>query len=246
MNLGELGTTIVRLLLAIVVVVASFGLLVENVGAQDKSVEKPASDGAASGWSAQVGDGTSGIALDERQVEMINKVSKYFSSLKSLRGRFRQTAADGKVMKGKFSLKQPGMFRFDYARPSRQVIVSDGKYLAIQDHDINTEDRVALDQTPFRVLLRTNVDLIRDAEINEVQETDKVLLLTITDKGSDGGGRIKLFFELQPEFELSEWVTTDAQGLDTRVEIGNLVKGETLASSKFKIEPMWGNNYSPN
>lgn len=211
------------------------GVIAEE-GATNKDVNK---DAAASGWAAQVGDGTSGIALDERQVELINKVSKYFGTLDSLHGRFRQTAADGKVMKGKFWLKQPGMFRFDYARPSLQVIISDGKYLAIQDHDINTEDRVALDQTPFRVLLRKNVDLIRDAQINEVQETDEVLLLTITDKESDGSGRIKLFFNLKPEFELSEWVTTDAQGLETRVEIGNLVKGEEVAASKFKIQPMW-------
>ena len=242
----RLGANFVAGLLAVTV----FILMPQSAFAEDKAANEAAAtgDGAASGWSAQVaGEGTKGIELDERQVALVKKVSDYFSALDSLQGRFRQTAADGKVMKGKFSLKQPGMFRFDYARPSRQVIVSDGKYLAIQDHDINTEDRVALDQTPFRVLLRKNVDLIRDAQINEVQETDAVLLLTITDKATDeAGGRIKLFFELKPEFELSEWVTTDAQGLDTRVEIGNLVKGEKLAASKFKIQPMWGGRYGQN
>ncbi len=57
-------------------------------------------------------------------------------------------------MKGKFLLKRPGRFRFDYSLPSKQIIISDGEYLAIQDLDLNNEDRVALDQTPFRLLLR--------------------------------------------------------------------------------------------
>lgn len=217
----------------------------QNVTAEEKQpVAK--NNGASSGWSAEIAENkTTGISLDQTQIDLINKVSKYFSDLDSMRGRFRQTGADGKVMKGKFWLKQPGMFRFDYARPSLQVIISDGTYLAIQDRDIQTEDRVELDQTPFRVLLRQNVDLLRDARILEVQQTDKVLLLTVTDKASDNQTRIKLFFEFEPQFELSEWVTTDLQGLETRVQIGNLVKGEKTAASKFKIEPMWGRHITP-
>ncbi len=236
---------------AVVVTFAAFSMPA-NVSAEEKSQQAAPSsnantDGASSGWSAEVaGDSTIGITLDERQVEMIKKVSEYFSKLVSLSGRFRQTAGDGKVMKGKFWLKQPGMFRFDYARPSLQVIISDGKYLAIQDRDINTEDRVELNQTPFRILLQKDVDLLRDALILEVQETDDIFLVTVADKAGEGNGRIKLFFELEPEFELSEWVTTDPQGLETRVEIGNLVKGEQLAASKFKIQPIWDNKYGQN
>ena len=70
-------------------------------------------------------------------------------------------------MKGKFSLKRPGRFRFDYSLPSKQVIISDGEYLAIQDLDLNNEDRVALDQTPFRLLLRKDVDIARDGCISK-------------------------------------------------------------------------------
>ncbi len=85
-----------------------------------------------------------------------------------------QTNADGKSMRGKLYFKRPGRFRFDYARPSRMVIISDGTQLAIQDSDVNSDDRIELDQTPFRVLLRQDVDLVRDARILEVQEVDGV------------------------------------------------------------------------
>ncbi len=71
-----------------------------------------------------------------------------------------QIGADKKRMRGKFFVKRPGRFRFDYSLPSKQIIVSDGEYLAIQDLDLNNEDRVSLDQTPFRLLLRKDVDLV--------------------------------------------------------------------------------------
>lgn len=189
-------------------------------------------------WSMKVAtpNGTSGIELDERQTEVIKKVSGYFGKLENLKGSFVQTGADKKRMRGKFFVKRPGRFRFDYALPSKQVIVSDGDYLAVQDLDLNTEDRVALDQTAFRMLLRRDVDLLRDARITEVQNADDLIVVALQDKSPDAPGRIKLFFSTKPELELKEWVTTDAQGLDTRVEVSDLNKTEQLDVGLFKIQ----------
>lgn len=208
------------------------------VAAQGAAAQPTAVGGG--GWSAEVapGGGTSGIVLDERQTSTVKKVSKYFESLQNLRGSFVQTGADRKVMRGKFYMKRPGRFRFEYARPSLQVIISDGNYLAIQDHDLNNEDRISLDQTPFRMLLRKDVDLIRDARIVEVQEAEDLIVLSVQDKNPDAVGRIKLFFVAKPELELKEWVTTDAQGLDTRVEVGALDRKQENDDSLFVIKPM--------
>lgn len=202
--------------------------------------EKSAPDKGAvgSGWSQEVApaNGTTGIALDERQTEVIKSVSGYFGKLENLKGNFVQTGADKKRMRGKFFVKRPGRFRFDYALPSKQVIVSDGEYLAVQDLDINTEDRVALDQTAFRLLLRKDVDLLRDARITEVQTADDLIVVALQDKSPDAPGRIKLFFATKPEMELKEWVTTDAQGLETRVEVSDLNKTDQLDPAMFKIQ----------
>ncbi len=111
-----------------------------------------------------------GVALEPHQIETVIKVSKYFNELENLRGTFVQTAADNKRMRGKFFVKRPGRLRFEYNLPSKQLIVSDGKMLAIQDLDANTDDRIALDQTPFRLLLRKDVDLLRDASIIEARK----------------------------------------------------------------------------
>lgn len=204
-----------------------------------------APESQSSGWNAEVATPGGGIMLNDSQADVVRKVNSYFNALGDLKGNFVQTSADNKRMRGKFMVKRPGRFRFDYSRPSKQVIISDGQYLAIQDLDLNNEDRVALDQTPFRLLLRKDVDLIRDARITEVQESDDQIVVALRDKSPDAPGAIKLLLTKAPELELKEWVTTDAQGLDTRVQISELDKGEKLDAKLFKIEAVSLNKFHP-
>jgi outer membrane lipoprotein-sorting protein len=198
----------------------------------------PPSPGSSSAWNAEVAPAKPGEAmtLNTHQTELVHKVSSYFSEINTLQGNFVQTGADNKRMKGKFYVKRPGRFRFDYARPSRQIVVSDGHYLSIQDLDLNNEDRVALDDTPFRLLLRSDVDLVRDAKIMEVQESEDLLVVGLVDKNPDTPGQIKLFLSTKPSLELKEWVTKDAQGLDTRVQVSDLTKSGELDAALFKIQ----------
>jgi outer membrane lipoprotein-sorting protein len=194
--------------------------------------------GAGAGWNANIAQG-GGITLDAKQTELVKRVSTYFNDLAQLRGSFVQTSADNKRMRGKFFVKKPGRFRFDYALPSKQVILSDGNLLAIQDHDLGNEDVVELDNTPFRILLRKDVDLLRDARIGEVQEADDVIVLTLQDKSPDAPGRIKLIMVKKPPgLELKEWITTDAQGLDTRIELTEVNRTDPVDDALFKRQPM--------
>ncbi len=108
--------------------------------------------------------------------------------------------------------------------------------MAIQDLDLNNEDRVALDQTPFRLLLRKDVDLLRDARIMEVQQAEDLIVLSLQDKSPDTPGRIKIFLATKPALELKEWVTSDAQGLDTRVEVADVEQTDQIDENLFKIQ----------
>lgn len=215
-------------------------------GPTNTIVNPPATKPAVNGWSSEVAPNTDqGITLDARQTKIVDDVSAYFESLQDLKGTFVQTDADSKKMKGKFFVKRPGRFRFDYALPSRQIIVSDGQNLAIQDLDLNNEDRVSLDQTPFRLLLRKDVNLLRDAKILEVQQSADLIVLTLEDKDPNSPGRIKLFLATKPAMELKEWVTTDAQGQDTRIQLSQLVKTDDLDGNLFKIQSLWPKSAMP-
>jgi outer membrane lipoprotein-sorting protein len=171
--------------------------------------------------------------LDEKQTAALKEVSKYFNDLKQLKGSFNQTNADGKKLRGKFFIKQPGRFRFDYGSGSKMIIVSDGKHLSVQDLDLKTDSSWELDRTPFRMLLRKDVDLGRDAAVLEVQDVDDLIIVSVQDKSPETPGRIKLFLGKKPALELKEWVTTDAQGIDTRIEIADLNRTEEIASDLF-------------
>ena len=191
--------------------------------------------GAGGTWTQTVNKeaAIAGEEFDKKQVELIRKVAAYFNRMTELKGLFVQTSADNKRARGKFYVQQPGRFRFDYNPPSRLVILSDGQYMAIQDFDMKTDDRVELDRTPFRVLLRKDVDLLRDAHILEVREIDDVIVLALQDRNPDNPGRIKLFLTKKPNLELKEWITTDSQGLDTRVELTEVNKTESLDPALF-------------
>ena len=191
--------------------------------------------GAGGTWSQTVNKeaAIAGEEFDKKQMELIQKVAAYFNQMTEIKGLFVQTSADNKRVRGKFYVKQPGRFRFDYNPPSRLVILSDGQWMAIQDFDMKTDDRVELDRTPFRVLLRKDVDLLRDAHVLEVREIDDVIVLALQDRNPDNPGRIKLFLTKKPNLELKEWITTDSQGLDTRVELTEVNKTESLDPALF-------------
>jgi outer membrane lipoprotein-sorting protein len=220
------------LALAAVMALASAWALAQDA----KKPLPPNPIGAGGTWSQTVSKeaAIAGEELDKKQVEIIKKVSSYFNQMTELKGAFVQTSADNKRQRGKFYVQKPGRFRFDYSAPSKLVILSDGVYMAIQDADLKTDDRFELDRTPFRVLLRKDVDLLRDANILEVKEVDDVIILSLQDKNPDNAGKIKLFLAHKPQIELREWITTDAQGLDTRVELTEVSKAEALDPSLFK------------
>jgi outer membrane lipoprotein-sorting protein len=200
----------------------------------------PAPGAGATGqaWPAQVqtGTGTDARVFDANQVATIKKVTDYFNALNNLKGAFQQTNPDGKRVRGSLYVKKPGRFRFDYNKPSRQIVISDGKMLAVQDTDVNSDDRYELDNTPFRMLLRKDVDLMRDARILDVQEAEDLIIITVMDKSPDAPGKIKLFFAVKPALELKEWVTTDAQNVDTRVELSAINRTDEVDAGLFDIK----------
>ncbi len=230
-----------RLSLVVSAVFACVGLVAAatDAGAQGAAAQAPAGNPVGANWNAKVSPdnpSAQGVTLQAAQVETINKVSGYFNGVIDLKGRFIQTDAANKRMRGKFYLKRPGRFRFDYALPSKQIIVSNGTLLRVQDHDTRNEDVIELDNTPFRILLRKDVDLLRDAKVTDVQEADDTIVLTVQDKSPDTPGKIKLVLVKKPELELKEWVTTDAQGLDTRVELSDITVAEKIDPTIFDVK----------
>jgi outer membrane lipoprotein-sorting protein len=159
--------------------------------------------------------------------------------MSDMKGTFLQTSADGKKLRGGIYIKRPCSFRFEYNRPSRQLVISDCQYMAIQDHDLKTDERWSLDKTPFRIVLKKDVDLLRDARILDVGETDTRIYVTLQDKDPNTPGRLKLLLSKRAPVELKEWITTDSQGLDTHVELTEFVLADNLDPKLFVPPPVY-------
>ena len=220
------------------------GLIIAAVamGANAAAAKQPPSNPVGAGtWDtkSQRTDG-SGQTFDSQQMAAIDKINAYFNGVERLQGRFKQTDADKKVTKGRIYIKRPGRFRFEYARPSRKIIISDGRFLAIQDLDLKNEDTYELDNTPFRILLRKDVDLLRDAKIHALAQENGRITLTLSDKDPDATGSITIHMtEVGDEVELAGWATLDAQGLKTEVEVSDLTRPEKLDNKLFVREKLF-------
>lgn len=174
-----------------------------------------------------------GLELDAKQTAIVQKLTAYFNQMGDSKGEFTQTSFDGKRLRGKIYIKRPSSFRFEYRSPSKQLIISDGKHMIDLDLDLKTESRWGLDQTPFRMVLRKDVDLMRDAKILEVGESDDRYYITLMDKSPDTRGRLKMLFLKQPAVELKEWITTDPQDQATKVELTEFVRADKLDDGLF-------------
>ncbi len=193
--------------------------------------------GAGASWQANTQPATpaeQALSQDQEALTIIASINAYFNTMTTMQGNFLQTDADNKQKRGKFVFERPGKVRFDYNLPSKQKIISDGKYLAIEDHDLKTSDRYPLESTPFRMLLAKEVDFLRDARIISLDQGPDVIILAVEDKSQEAGGQIRLFFS-KPELQLREWIITDPQGLNTRIQITELKLNETVSADLFKF-----------
>ena len=198
--------------------------------------KKKKSEADRSGWSASITDGLTPATMTEQQKTVVIQINEYLNKLTNLNGRFLQVNPDDGKQKGKFYIKRPGRIRFDYAPPSLQVIISDGDYLSIEDRDIDTVDRYPLENTPFRILLAKDVNILRDAIIKTVTETDEETSITMIDRKGKAIGQIELFFNKDPAFELREWKVTDSSGQITRVILSHLDYEKKIDGKLFELD----------
>lgn len=205
---------------------------------------QPASEASADAWSTQSSSENASkppappniegsLVLTIEQTGLLSRINEYLNGLENLEGRFVQTNPNDDQQEGHFYIKRPGRLRFDYASPSLLRIVSDGSYLSIEDHDLNTVDKFPLEATPIQLLLGADIDLIRDAVILDMRQDENAVALILKDKSGNSGGQIQIFFK-RPELQLYEWVVTDVQGLDTRMQLADLVSGIDKTSEFFK------------
>jgi len=172
----------------------------------------------------QVALAAKSIEVTAEQATSIKQINDYINGFKNLQGDFTQISPRGNLSRGIFFISKPGKMRFEYAPPNPFLIVADGKWLTIKNRAKEKGDQFPLSETPLRLVLGNEVDLLRDTNILNFEEADGLTTLTLEDKEGILGGQLILVFD-QKQNALQQWVIIDSKGRRTTVSLENIVAG---------------------
>ncbi len=171
-----------------------------------------------------------------------NLVERYLADLNTLVADFEQYTfnADRSQMleaRGTFYLQRPGRFRWEYASPTAQMIIADGKRVYVHDLDLqqisHQEQNEALRGTPA-LLLANREPIATHFEIKAIASTDGRDWVQLTPKDTDTDVvRIELGFGADT---LDSLIMQDSFGQETRLNFTNARRNTTLKAELFKIE----------
>ena len=183
--------------------------------------------------------GTGGVAksvdLTAEQSAAVKEVAAYVQGFKTLQGEFTQVSSKGNVSKGVFVISKPGKMRFEYAAPNPFIIVSDGTWVTIKNRAKDKAEEYPLSQTPLRLVLDEDVDLLKEANILEVDTKDGLTTITLQDRKKTVPGHLILVYD-EAKKALQQWVVVDGQGRRTTVSLENIVAGGNPDPKLFKID----------
>lgn len=188
-------------------------------------------------------------AVDATRVELqgdaraaaLAQANRVLNGTQRLQGRFVQISPDGSRAGGMFYMQRPGKLRFEYDPPATLLIVSDGSVVALRDRALRTTDRTPLRSTPLNLILRTEVNLARDARIVRVGRQGGWLMITARDRSGQTDGQIQLNF-FGDAAELRSWDVVDATGARTRVTLTDMTQPASFNQSLFRLEDMIESN----
>ncbi len=183
---------------------------------------------------ARAEGGTASAAMD-----------RFVVDLRSLEGPFTQIVfnEDGSPAQraaGTMQVQRPNRFRWDYAQPQPQEIVSDGERVWFYDPDlaqvtVRMLDKV-LGNSPAALLASDRP--VREAyaviDLPPADDIDWVALRPLHAGGDDDFDEIRLGFDGDA---LARIEMTDAFGHVTRIQFGTLSRNRAIPADQFRFTP---------
>jgi len=176
----------------------------------------------------------------------VERLKAFIAGARTAEADFTQTVADksGRVTQeasGKMAFARPGKFRWDYAAPYQQVIVSDGVKLWLFDTDLDQVTVKSLGDviagTPAALLAGDNA-IEKYFSLKDAGEGGGLEWLEATPKNRDTTfERIRMGFkgDLLVQMELFDFF-----GQRTTLRLSHLTRNPSIAPSRFKFTPPKG------
>ncbi|PZQ95445.1 MAG: cell envelope biogenesis protein LolA [Cereibacter sphaeroides] len=165
----------------------------------------------------------------------LTELSRYLNSLGTAEATFTQFNADGSRSTGTLYLKRPGRARFEYNPPDKALVMAGAGNVAIFDSKSNQPpEQYPLRRTPLNLILAQKIDLAQAKMVVGHGEVDGTTRVVAQDPKNPEYGTIELVFTPNPT-TLRQWIITDDQGGQTRVELSDLKSGGDYPMRLFDI-----------
>ncbi|MXO60774.1 outer membrane lipoprotein carrier protein LolA [Altererythrobacter salegens] len=174
-------------------------------------------------------------ADDSTQLDQVVAALRGISTLKA---DFTQTDRSGRTLRGELTLKNPGKIRFEYAKGTNMLVVSDGSSLTFVDYEVNQVQRYPIKNSPLGALLDPSRDVkkygkliptgnpnVFSVEVKDPKKPEYGIFTAIMIKNAAAPGGL----------ELANWVQIDAQNQRTVVRLTNQKYGVAVPDSAFKF-----------
>jgi outer membrane lipoprotein-sorting protein len=169
----------------------------------------------------------------------LDRVVSALRGISTMKADFTQTDRAGRAVRGELTLKQPGKIRFEYAKGTNMLIVSDGRALSLVDYEVNQVQRWPISNSPLGALLDPNRDVKQFGRLVPTGNPD-VLSVEVRDPKRPEFGVITMVFVRKAGapggLELASWVALDSQNQRTTVRLSNHRYGVSVADSAFRFQ----------
>jgi outer membrane lipoprotein-sorting protein len=168
----------------------------------------------------------------------IDRAAVALRGISTMRADFSQTDRNGNTLTGVMTLKNPGKIRFEYAKGTNMLVVSNGRSLYLVDYDVDQVQRWPIRNSPLGALLDPSRDVRQYGRLVPTDNPD-VVSIEVRDRDRPEFGRITLIFVRDPsapgDLRLTSWVALDAQNNRTTVRLRNHRFGVSVPDSTFRF-----------
>lgn len=178
--------------------------------------------------------------------DTVDTLREFAREVKTGKAEFTQTVTspDGakkKNSRGSFEFARPERFRFAYAKPFEQTIVSDGRKVYLHDVDLNQVSvrpaSAALGATPAALLAGGEID--KDFTLSSQPAKDGLDWVQATPKAKDQSSVQQLRVGFRGK-QLAALEIVDAFGSRSLLQFSNVVANPKLADDTFRFVPPKG------
>tara|TARA_E500000305_G_C3984761_1_gene218750 strand:+ start:321 stop:992 length:672 start_codon:yes stop_codon:yes gene_type:complete len=168
----------------------------------------------------------------------LDRATKALRAITTMRADFVQSDRNGRSVKGKLTLKNPGKIRFEYGDDTNMLVVSNGSMLTLVDYDVQQVERWPIGNSPLGALLDPARDITKYGKALSTASS-AVTSIEVSDPSKPEYGVITLIFVKNPSapggLELASWVALDAQNVRTTVRLTNHRYGMAVPDSTFRF-----------